>query len=79
MGNVLKHIYQGWKKLAFRLASIQNMVILSIVYILVIGPIWLLLKLIRKDLINSKPLKDKSFWIERKMEKTEIEDFYRQF
>ncbi len=79
MGNVFKHIYQGWKQLALRLASIQNMVILSLLYFLLFGSIWLLVKLFKKDLLASKTLKSNSFWIERRGEQTELEGFYRQF
>lgn len=79
MGNLLKHIYQGWKHFALRLASIQNKVILSLVYILLLGPIWLLSRLFRKDLLNSNQPKANSFWIEREREKTEMERYYRQF
>jgi len=79
MENVFKHIYQGWNEFARGFASIQNMVILSLVYILLLGPIWLLVRLFKKDLLASKTLKANSFWIEREGETPELERFYRQF
>ena len=79
MDNVFKHIYQGWKQFARRLASIQNMIILSLVYILLLGPVRLLVRLFKKDLLASKTLKANSFWIEREEKKYELERFYQQF
>ncbi len=79
MENVFKHIYQGWNEFARGFASIQNMVILSLVYILLLGPIWLLVRLFKKDLLASKTLKANSFWIEREGKNPSWKDFTGNF
>ncbi len=71
-------IWAFWKKLARRLAIVQTTIILTLFYFLMIGIFALVIKLLRKDLLDKKWKKNKSFWKDKKMLVT-LENAKRQF
>ena len=54
-----------WIKLGDLLGRVISPLVLAIVFFVVVTPIGLFMKLIRKDLLNIKFLNKKSYWIER--------------
>ena len=54
-----------WIKFGELLGKIISPIILAIVFFIVITPIGLFMKILRKDLLNIKFTKDKSYWIKR--------------
>jgi len=68
---LLKPLYALWMKFALVLSWINTRLILIILFYLVFTPIGLILKLLRKDLLDKKIIKaEKSYW--RKKEKNEL-------
>ncbi len=77
---LLKPLYFFWMKLAFLLAWINTRLILFLIFYLIFTPIGLILKLLRKDLLDKKINKaEKSYW--RKKEKNEfgLASYEKQF
>jgi hypothetical protein len=54
-----------WIKFGELLGKIISPIILAIVFFIVITPIGLFMKILRKDLLNIKFTKNKSYWIKR--------------
>ena len=72
-------IWIFWKRLAGRLAIIQTAVILTFFYFLVIGPFAMIIKLLRKDLLDKKWKQNKSFWKEKEKMYVTLKSAKRQF
>ena len=60
--NPLKRI---WIRFGELLGKIISPIVLSIIFFLLITPIGILMKVLRKDLLNLKFTKDKTYWIKR--------------
>ena len=54
-----------WIKFGELLGKIISPIVLAIVFFIVVTPIGLFMKILRKDLLNIKFTKDKSYWIKR--------------
>jgi len=74
-----KKIWVFWKKFARRVAIIQTSVILTLFYFLMIGIFALVIKLLRKDLLDKKWKQNKSFWKEKEKMIATLEAARRQF
>ncbi len=74
-----KKLWAFWKKFARSLAIIQTTVTLTIFYFLMIGISALIVKLLRKDLLDRKWKQNKSFWKEKEKMLVTIENAGRQF
>ena len=55
-----------WFKLGMFLGKIVSPLIMGIIFFLVVTPISLIMKLMRKDILNLKFNNNKSYWIEKK-------------
>ena len=62
----LKPLNILWFKLGIFLGKIISPIIMLIIFFLVVTPTGIIMKLLRKDLINLKKNNSKSYWIEKK-------------
>ena len=63
-----------WFKFGISLGKIVTPLIMVIVFFLVVTPIGLLMRIIKKDLINLKFNKDKSYWIHKEGPKSKMKN-----
>lgn len=54
-----------WIRFGELLGKIISPIVLSIIFFLLITPIGILMKILRKDLLNLRFTKDKTYWIKR--------------
>ncbi len=59
---LLKPVYGAWMGLAFALAWVNTRLLLLLLFVLVFTPVGLLLRLLRKDLIDRKFTRRASYW-----------------
>ena len=62
---LLSPLILAWIKFGELLGRIVAPIVMAIVYFLIITPIGLFMRLIGKDLLNTKFSKDNSYWIKR--------------
>ena len=72
--NFLTPLNRTWFKIGIALGNFIAPIIMGIVFFLVVTPIGILMKLLRKDLINLKMNNDKTYWIEKKEIKTSMKN-----
>ena len=63
-----------WFKFGILLGKIVSPVIMGIIFFLVVTPIGLIMKFMRKDLLNLKYNKNKSYWIEKTGPKSKMKN-----
>ena len=54
-----------WMKLGMYLGIIVSPIVMGIVFFLVVTPISFIMKILRKDLLNLKMNKERTYWIEK--------------
>ncbi|MFQ5646326.1 MAG: hypothetical protein ACE5GM_05295 [bacterium] len=75
-----KKIWDGWKKIAEKIAVVQTKIILTVLYIAVIGPIAVLTRIFLSDPLGKrKPKKTESFWQDIVIANDTLESCQRQF
>ena len=74
----LAAVWAGWKKVAAKIAAVQTFILLLIIFIFVLGPIVLFMRLLRKDPMRF-PRGAGTFWILRSSPRETLEDCTRQF
>ncbi len=79
MDKIGKTLYQWWMKFAHALAVVNTTVLLTVVYVLLIGPMSLAIWLFRKDLLRHRIKAEPSFWITKEPASHEIEQSLHQF
>ena len=62
---ILSPIKRVWIRFGELLGQIISPIVLAVVFFIVVTPIGLFMKILRKDLLNIKFTKDKSYWIKR--------------
>ena len=62
---VLSPLNKLWFKFGIILGKFVSPLIMGLIFFAVVTPIGLLMKLLKKDLLNVKFNKDKSYWIEK--------------
>ena len=62
---VLTPLNKAWFKFGIFLGNFIAPIVMAIVYFLVVTPIGILMKIVKKDLINLKKNNNKSYWIEK--------------
>ena len=55
-----------WFRFGIHLGNFIAPIVMGIVFFLVVSPTGLLMKLLKKDLINLKKNNEKTYWIEKK-------------
>jgi len=62
---LLTPLNQTWFKFGLFLGKIISPFVMGIIFFLVVTPIGLLMRIIKKDLLNLRFNKNKSYWIEK--------------
>lgn len=76
IGSVL---YKWWMLLARGLVFVNTRVILTLFFVIVIGPVALILKILGKDFLERKIDSSPSYWKSREMAEHTLENASRQF
>tara|TARA_B100000900_G_scaffold385689_1_gene375524 strand:+ start:1653 stop:2039 length:387 start_codon:yes stop_codon:yes gene_type:complete len=63
-----------WLKFGISLGKIISPVIMGVIFFFVVTPIGLIMRILRKDLINLKYNKNKSYWIEKNGPKSKMKN-----
>jgi hypothetical protein len=71
--------YEHWMKFARALGKVNAFVLLTLVYIVFIGPTAVVLKILRRDLLNRKAEPRSTYWYHKEQEETTLERSERQF
>ena len=79
MDKIGKTLYRWWMKFAHLLGIVNTTVLLTIVYVLLIGPMSLAIWLFRKDLLRHRIKAKSSFWITKETASNTIEQSRHQF
>ncbi|MBN2545354.1 MAG: hypothetical protein JXB50_06125 [Spirochaetes bacterium] len=78
--NFLKGIKEGFKDFGHLINNIINTVLLTVLYIIGVGPTFLFLKLFKKSILNIKKKTNvKSYWVDYNLKTEPEENYYRQF
>lgn len=72
-------VYKGWMAFARALAFINTRIILTLFFVLIIGPIALVLRLAGKDFLQRTIDSSPSFWKDREHAEHSLENASRQF
>jgi len=71
---ILTPLNKAWLKFGIFLGKIISPLIMGIIFFLVVTPIGLLMKMLKKDLLNLKFNKHKSYWIEKSEPKSNMKN-----
>ena len=71
---ILNPLNKLWFKFGLFLGKIISPVVMSAIFFLVVTPTGLIMKLIKKDILNLKFNKNKTYWIEKKGPKSEMKN-----
>ena len=71
---ILTPLNKLWFKFGLFLGKIVSPFIMGIIFFLVVTPIGFLMRIFRKDLLNLKYNKDKSYWIEKTGPKSKMKN-----
>ena len=63
-----------WFKFGIFLGKIISPIVMGIIFFLVVTPIGLIMRILRKDLLNLKYSKEKSYWIEKNGPKSKMKN-----
>ncbi len=74
----LKTLWEGWKRIAAKIAVVQTFIVLFLLFVVVMGPVALLMKLFRNDPMRA-PRAAGSFWALREKTRAGMEECLRQF
>ena len=72
--NLLSPLNKIWFKFGIFLGKIISPIVMGIIFFLVVTPIGLLMKILKKDLLNLKFNKDRSYWIEKTEPKSKMKN-----
>ena len=71
---ILTPLNKIWFKFGVLLGKIVSPIIMVIIFFLVVSPIGLIMKILKKDILNLKLNKDQSYWIEKKEPKSKMKN-----
>ena len=69
---ILTPLNKIWFKIGITLGNLISPLVMGIVFFLVVTPISIIMKILGKDLLNLKKNNNKSYWIEKNKQKTEM-------
>ncbi len=72
-------LYGWWMAFARALAFVNTRILLTLFFVIVIGPIALVLKLFRKDFLERRVGSSASYWKKREPSENSLEQALRQF
>jgi len=79
MKNPLKVIWSGWKKFAHGVALVQTKIIMTMFYFVFIALASLVIKLLRRHILDTSSSASGGAWMERGREVPDMERCRRQF
>tara|TARA_Y100000389_G_scaffold3743_1_gene3589 strand:- start:24333 stop:24710 length:378 start_codon:yes stop_codon:yes gene_type:complete len=71
---ILNPLNKIWFKFGILLGKIVSPLVMGIIFFIVVTPIGLLMKLLKKDLLNLKFNKHNSYWVEKKEPKSKMKN-----
>ena len=71
---LLSPLNKFWFKFGLFLGKIFSPIIMGIIFFFVVTPIALLMKVLKKDLLNLKFNNDKSYWVEKKEPRSKMKN-----
>ncbi len=71
--------YEYWMRFARALGRANALLLLTIVYVVLIGPAAIVLKIFRKDLLDRKADEGATYWYEKSEEQLTLERSKQQF
>lgn len=77
--HVWRTLYNWWMKFAHVLAIVNTTVLLTVVYVVLIGPMSLVVWILRKDLLRHRSEGLPSFWQPKEHTSTTLEESRHQF
>lgn len=75
---MVKRLWSKWKTFAQKIGDFQARIILSLFYFLIVSPIGIVFKFADDSLRLKRP-KNNSYWLNREIRKTNLEEERRQF
>lgn len=74
-----KKLYALWMRFAHLLAVVNTTILLTIIYIVIIGPVGLVMRIVGKDPLDRKWRADGSYWRMRESAQETIDNVRQQF
>lgn len=74
-----KKIFAGWMAFAHFLGFVNTIILLTVMYVLIIGPSWFVVRVLRKDPLRRKLGSRASYWIEKVPLKHTLDETKHQF
>ena len=71
---ILTPLNQIWFKLGIFLGKIVSPIVMGIIFFLVVTPTGLIMRILRKDILNLKYNQNKSYWIEKEGPKSKMKN-----
>ena len=71
---ILTPLNKIWFKFGILLGKIVSPIIMGMIFFLVVTPIGILMKILKKDLLNLKYNNDQSYWIEKNEPKSKMKN-----
>ncbi len=71
---ILTPLNQIWFKFGIFLGKIVSPLVMGIIFFLVVTPTGIIMRILKKDLLNLKYSDDKSYWIKKKGPKSKMKD-----
>ena len=72
--NVLTPLNKIWFKFGIALGKTISPIVMGVIFFLVVTPIAITMRLLRKDVLNLKYNKEKSYWIEKNGPKSKMKN-----
>jgi hypothetical protein len=71
---ILTPLNKIWFKFGILLGKIVSPIVMGLIFFLVVTPIALIMKILKKDLLNLRYNNDKSYWIEKNEPKSKMKN-----
>tara|TARA_Y100000768_G_scaffold355449_1_gene309133 strand:+ start:70 stop:459 length:390 start_codon:yes stop_codon:yes gene_type:complete len=71
---ILNPLNKIWFKIGIFLGRIVSPIVMGLIFFLVVTPIGIIMKIFKKDLLNLKFNKNKSYWIEKDESKSKMKN-----
>ena len=71
---ILTPLNRVWFKFGILLGNIISPIVMGIIFFLVVTPTSIIMKMLRKDLLNLKKNNENSYWIERKNQNSRMKN-----
>jgi len=79
MKRFFQRIWKGWKRIAHAIGVFQTKVIITLFYFLIIGMLSILVRLLRRDLLDMRMGKKSPTWHDKRLGPVDMESCKHQF